>query len=58
MILNHGFGGESLQSLTFAAAEAAGASVKLASLTCAARYAAVIFVPVWLLYRKRIFIRL
>ncbi len=58
VIWSNWFGGESLQSLTFAAAEAAGASAKLASLTCAVLYAAVIFVPVWLLYRKRIFIRL
>ncbi len=52
------FGGTSLQDLTMNAAQSAGASAKLASLTCALLYTALVFLPVWLLHRKRIFIRL
>ncbi|WP_221030163.1 acyltransferase family protein [Actomonas aquatica] len=52
------FGGESLQGLTMTAAQSAGAPAKLASLICALLYAAVVFLPVWVLHRKRIFIRL
>ena len=58
VITSNWFGGESLQGLAFAAAQSVGASAKLASLTCALLYAVVIFVPVWLLHRKRIFVRL
>lgn len=52
------FGGASLQGLTMQVVQTAGGSAKFASLLCALLYTAVIFLPVWLLHRKRIFIRL
>jgi predicted acyltransferase len=52
------FGKPGLNEMWMNSLTAAGVSAQMASLTYALLYVGVVFMPVYLLYRKKIFIRL
>jgi predicted acyltransferase len=50
-------GGKSLNNHWMDSLSAAGASLKFASFTYALLYMLIVFIPVWVLYKKKIFIK-